>query len=218
MNENIPICRVNPDTADSVCLDLPGTGDDHHACVDLAPGRVDSSVVVQRVNTAIQWAYELGQADRYGTTEQAEANESLQGELNQRVEQVENLNVQINRLTDERDRAQAEAQMWQRDCEFLGDGIHEEAIRREWCSEYDSWRDRMEGGLRRYTMPTRSESLMSQVILDIGFDRSHDDPDASEIMGNICRSIYAYIGNNLPGDYSYSITDYNVGEIENADG
>lgn len=70
-------------------------------------------------------------------------------------EEVNPFQAELNEARVARDWAQRRAEAIEEDFHRLADALLDEAHSRDWCSEYDSFVDRISGSLREMSMPTR---------------------------------------------------------------
>lgn len=78
---------------------------------------------------------------------------------------ITDLQQQVERLTRERDQARESAQAYSADFAAVGEALMEEAIQRDWCSEYDEFVDRVNSQTKRLDLPIREQEYEVEVTV-----------------------------------------------------
>jgi hypothetical protein len=125
--------------------------------------------------------------------EQSEAHrdEVLQERVEQLTREIEGHISRINALQDNNSR-------WERTVAIIGERLIEEAQRRDWCSEYDSFVESLNTSLPIGELPTRIVEYTASLIIEVSFDCRRNE-DAYDIASELSNALYRLAYQNLTG-------------------
>ena len=128
-------------------------------------------------------------------------------------DQITTLQCQLNEAIHERDQARVAARGWENDFWAVARSILNEAIRRDWCSEYDEWCRETGGQLRYGHLLARVYEVTGKMTLDLRFSRNHGDQSPDDMFARIATAIAQSITSSHPGG-DYELTDWSYEDVE----
>jgi hypothetical protein len=93
------------------------------------------------------------------------------------------------------------------DWDTFAEAFLDEAVRRDWCSDYESFCDRLSGSMRHFSFLSRTKTYRARVWVELRFEVDHNQDEDSE--ANERRDAIANFASGR-----YDVADYGVEDVE----